>query len=231
MPASKKANELVNGPMVVGTIPSSAALQLALRLKPGAVDLFELRVDHFAGDPEPLLRAAARLRAPRIVTVRHRAEGGAAELSAARRRELFGRFLPLAQFIDIELRSLHALAGVADDARLAGAGVIVSAHFFKNTPPLARLKALRERARVAGADIFKIATLTRTLGNVLSLARLLVPAPRVETSVMGMGECGKLSRLLLACAGSRLNYGYLDAVQVPGQWPAPLLKQRLGELA
>ena len=38
-------------------------------------------------------------------------------------------------------------------------------------------------------------------------------------SVMGMGKFGKLSRPLLACAGSVLNYGFLDAVQVPGQGP------------
>jgi 3-dehydroquinate dehydratase len=47
---------------------------------------------------------------------------------------------------------------------------------------------------------------------------------------MGMGVFGKLSRLVLGRAGSVLNYGYLDTVQVLGQWPAALLKQRLLEL-
>jgi 3-dehydroquinate dehydratase-1 len=64
-----------------------------------------------------------------------------------------------------------------------------------------------------------------------TLARFLLRHPGVPISVMGMGEYGKLSRLLLARAGSVLNYGYLDVVQVPGQWPAPLLKERLAELA
>jgi len=45
-----------------------------------------------------------------------------------------------------------------------------------------------------------------------------------------MGTFGKLSRVTLAAAGSVLNYSYLEKAQVPGQWPAALLKERLAEL-
>jgi len=45
-----------------------------------------------------------------------------------------------------------------------------------------------------------------------------------------MGGLGPVSRLTLGRAGSVLNYGYLDQLQVPGQWPAELLRQRLREL-
>jgi 3-dehydroquinate dehydratase-1 len=45
-----------------------------------------------------------------------------------------------------------------------------------------------------------------------------------------MGPLGKVSRLVLAAAGSRLNYGYLDKPQVAGQWPARELALRLGEV-
>ena len=47
---------------------------------------------------------------------------------------------------------------------------------------------------------------------------------------MGMGPLGKISRLTLGRSGSVLNYGYLDKLQVPGQWPAERLKERLAEL-
>ena len=229
--ASKNGRDLQNHCHVVGTIPSPAALRCALGLKPGAVDLFELRVDHFADDPRKLWHAAPRLCAPLIVTVRHPAEGGAGGLSLARRRELYGQFLPAAKFIDLELRSARQLAATVADARARGVKLIVSAHFFKTTPSLARLETLRDRAFAAGADVFKVATLTRTLSEVLTLASLLARSPRLPLSVMGMGKFGKLSRPLLACAGSVLNYGFLDAAQVPGQWPAPLLKERLSEYA
>ena len=79
--ASKNRGDLHKNYAVVGTIPTAAALRRALRLKRGAVDLFELRVDHFAGDPREMLRAAPRLCAPCIVTVRHPAEGGAGALA------------------------------------------------------------------------------------------------------------------------------------------------------
>jgi 3-dehydroquinate dehydratase type I len=124
---------------------------------------------------------------------------------------------------------VRGLAAVIAYARTRDVKLIVSAHFFNSTPSLARLESLRNRAFAAGADIFKVATLTRTLTDVLTLASLLARRPRQALSVMGMGEFGKLSRTLLACAGSVLNYGYLDTVQVPGQWPAPLLKERLAE--
>ena len=47
---------------------------------------------------------------------------------------------------------------------------------------------------------------------------------------MGMGPMGRVSRLVLAAAGSCLNYGYLDRAQVPGQWPAAELKRRIAEV-
>ena len=191
--------------------------------------MFELRVDHFAADPRPIVRAIPHLPAPLIVTVRHPLEGGAGNLPVARRRELYWQFLPAAKYIDLELRSTRQLASTIDEARARGVGLILSAHFFKTTPGVAKLESLRDRAFAAGADVFKVATFTRTLPDVLTLAALLARSPRRALSVMGMGPFGKLSRPLLACAGSVLNYGYLDAVQVPGQWPAPLLKQRLAE--
>ena len=227
--ASKNRRDLQNNCHVVGTIPSPAALRCALGLKRGAVDLLELRVDHFADDPRKLLHDAPRLCAPLIVTVRHPAEAGAGTLSFARRAELYGQFLPVAKFIDIELRSVRPLAAPIAEARARGVKLILSAHFFKTTPDISKLESLRDRAFAAGADVFKIATLTRTLPEVLTLANLLARSPRLPLSVMGMGKFGKLSHSLLACAGSVLNYGFLDAVQVPGQWPAPLLKERLAE--
>ena len=205
MSASKKNRFLQKSPHVVGTIPSPEALAVALKMKPGAVDFFELRIDHFADDPAPLLRAAPRLKAPLIITVRHPAEGGHGALPLARRRELYAQFLPHAALLDLELRSLPALAGTVAEAQASGVAVIGSAHFFKTTPKFEKLDALYLRARAAGLDAFKIATLTRTPDDVHTLFRLLLRHPRTPISAMGMGPCGKLSRLLLAHAGSVLN--------------------------
>ncbi len=217
-------------PQVIGAVHSPAALRRALRIQPGDVDFLEIRVDSFAPDPAPLLRALPRLRVPLIITVRHPAEGGLHRLGLPRRRELFAQFLPFAALIDIELRSCAALAATITDARARGLRVIVSEHHFKTTPTTARLRQSIRRARAAGADICKLAALADTPAALARLLALFSRRPPLPLSVMGMGRYGKISRLLLAQAGSVLNYGYLDQPNASGQWEAVLLQKRLAEV-
>ena len=221
---------------VVGTIHSAASLSSGLQWRKGTLDFLELRVDAFAAEGaemDALEKSVARLKIPLIVTVRHPLEGGAGSLALAWRRALFGRFLPYASLVDVELRSAGALAEVIDRAQAQGVAVILSHHDFRATPSLARLKELRRKAARAGASVFKLACMTHTardlavLVDFVAASRASVPA----LAVMGMGVFGKISRLTLGRAGSVLNYGYLDRAQVSGQWPAPLLKERLRELS
>ena len=233
------ASKIVPG-AVVGTIHNPHALVAAQKLRPGAVDFLELRVDAFAALPhadEELTRVesvAGSLPAPLIVTVRHPKEGGSGQLPAIQRRNLLERFLPHATLIDVELRSTAQLSDVLREARTRGIGTILSHHDFKATPSLKRLQELARRAREAECTIFKVATMAHTAKALTTLMQFLTSqsgVPCVPTySVMGMGDFGKISRLVLAQAGSVLNYGFLDKLQVPGQWPAELLKKRLLEL-
>ncbi len=68
----------------------------------------------------------------------------------------------------------------------------------------------------------------RALAQLLGIFGKKQPLP---LSVMGMGRFGKISRLLLAQAGSVLNYGYLDRPNASGQWearPAQITPRRIG---
>jgi 3-dehydroquinate dehydratase-1 len=216
----------------VGTIHSPGALDAARRLKRGEVDLLEVRVDHFVDDLSGLLGAIKELATPLIVTVRRQQEGGAALLTFAQRAELYREFLPFAALIDVELRSAHVLSSVLRDAKKAGIGRILSWHDFKKTPSLGELRSLWEKARGFAPEIIKFATRTRTAKDLARLMEFQAGAPRKPAlSLMGMREFGKVSRLALAQAGSVLNYGYLGELQVSGQWPAKVLKNRLRELA
>ena len=230
MSGIKNSRDLSVRPKVVGAVHSPGALRRALRIRPGEVDLLEIRVDAFALDLAPLLRALPRLRVPLLITVRHPAEGGAHRLSFAQRRALFAQFLPFAALIDLELRSVEKLASTIADARARGVRVIVSDHHFKTTPPAAQLQHTIRRARAAGADICKIATLAETPAALARLLALFARSQPLPLSVMGMGRFGKISRLLLAQAGSVLNYGYLAEPNASGQWEAVLLQKRLAEL-
>jgi len=215
---------------VVGTIHSTAGLRQALKLKPEALDLLEIRVDAFAEATDQLLGSVTKLTIPLILTIRHPLEGAIHPMATARRRELFHQFLPLAAFIDVELRSVKTLTPIIEEARSRGIGVILSHHDFKRTPAQQRLQELAEDAHHLRADLFKLATTTTTPSDLVTLLAFLAHEKRIPLSVMGMGRFGKISRLLLAQSGSRLNYGFLDKAQVPGQWSASLLKARLSEL-
>src|SRR5687768_1434204 len=144
-------------PAIVGTIHSPAALRAALRLSPGAVDLLEIRVDHFAAHLPALHRAIGKLHAPLIITVRHPDEGGAPGLSVRTRRALYAEFLPHATLVDLDLRSARPLRDILEAALERGKKLILSWHRFETTPSLAELTRRRVAARKAGADIFKIA--------------------------------------------------------------------------
>jgi len=217
-------------PAIVGTIHSTQSLRQALKLRPGEVDFFELRVDHFVDAPERLLQAAPRLCAPAILTVRNRKEGGAITLSAQQRRDLFAHFLPAAALVDIELRSADELATTIRAAREKGIPVILSAHHFRLTPSAAELTRIVHAAKIAGADVVKIAAHIANSDELGRLLGLFDKHTDVPLSIMGMGPLGKVSRLVFACAGSLLNYGYLGSAQVPGQWGATVFKKRLLEL-
>ena len=216
--------------MIIGTIHSPGSLAAALRLRSGDLDLVELRVDAFAADPVPLLRAAPRLKVPCVVTVRHPAEGGAHDLGFARRRELYRQFLPHAAYIDVELRSVTMLDAVLKAARASGVKVILSSHDFRRTPSAAQLQQRVRLARRAGADVCKLAAHVSTAADLGRLLALFATRPPLPLSVMGMGPYGKMSRLLFARVGSVLNYGYLHRPNASGQWEARVLNARVSEL-
>jgi 3-dehydroquinate dehydratase-1 len=217
-------------PLVVGTIHSKGALQRALRLRRGEVDLLELRVDAFAEEAGVLLKAIPKLPAPLLLTVRHPKEGAMAALSLGERRELFGQFLPLCEWMDVEVRSLAQLAPVISRARAMGVRLIVSDHHFSRTPALEVLRRRLKLAQVVEPDVIKVAAAAKSPRDVSKLLDFLVTEPQGRLAVMGMGPYGQVSRLVLGSCGSVLNYGYLHEALVPGQWEATELKKRLLEL-
>ena len=216
---------------------ATLAAALALDPSPAAPDWLELRVDGFHERPETLDVLVARVPRPFVVTVRHPAEGGAAGAPADRktRQRLYEHFLTAGGVaaVDVEVRSLRALAGVVRKSRAHGCLVVASFHDFTGAPSAGVLREKARRAAGAGADVFKVAA---TVRRPAELARLLDfmewgREQRQTLAVMGMGPLGRVSRLALATAGSVLNYGYLGSgPQVPGQWSAATLRERIEEL-
>jgi len=203
---------------VVGVIASHADLDNALRMR-NRPDFFELRLDRLTDTVDQLENNLPRLRVPLIITARHPREGGANKLSVRQRRDLLTRFLPHADYIDVELRSASALLSLLTLAKHKKVRSIISFHNFKSTPLPPVLVAKARAAKACGANIFKIATRTDTPIELTRLLEFLI-RKRVNLSVaaMGIGKLGAISRILLARAGSALVYGSVSTeTDIEGQ--------------
>ena len=232
---SRRPLQIADKPLVVAAVHCPESLRAAERLplEPGAApDLLELRVDCFTGQLDLLGALAAAPPRPLVLTVRRPDEGGAdPRLDDAARAKLYARFLPTAAWVDVESRSLETLATMLEAARRNKTRIIVSCHDFQGVPTPARLRHLAGQAVEAGADVFKVAAVTNGPRDLARLLDFLAEESRLPLAVMGMGRLGKVSRVALAAAGSVLNYGYLGtSPQVPGQWPAAVLRARIDEL-
>ena len=198
-------------PRVVGVIASRADLDCALQLRTPP-DLFELRLDRLADIIEQLENKLAGLHGPLIITARHPQEGGAKNLSLAQRRDLLTRFLPHADYVDVELRSAFVLRPLLELAQKKRVRRIISFHNFKSTPILRILAAKAHAARAHGANIFKAATRTDTPNQLARLLQLVATKDLdLPVSAMGIGNLGAISRVLLARAGSVLVYASITA--------------------
>lgn len=220
MEKKKRRIRLVR-PNVVGVVHTPGGFRQSRRVD---VDAVEVRVDLLPGPPRA--DEIAGILQPVILTVRRFDEGGGRPLTEAARLALYLELLPAAAAVDLELRSVGVLGEVVQAARRAKKPVILSFHDFESTPSLARLRSLAVRAREAGADAVKIATKTETAADMARLLTLLGES-RAPLAVMGMGTLGRAARLLLARAGSVLNYGWLDRPLVPGQWSAAEFRELL----
>ena len=196
-------------PRIVGVIASHDDLHRAVRMR-GPPDLFEVRLDRLVGLVDQLENTLPKLRAPLIITARHPHEGGTGKLSLRQRRHLLARFLDHANYLDVELSSALALRRLLAIAKKKKVQRIISFHNFKSTPSTRLLMAKARAAKAHDANVFKVATRTDTP---MELARLLdfMKNSRVDLplAVMGIGNLGAISRVLLARAGSVLIYGSL----------------------
>jgi 3-dehydroquinate dehydratase-1 len=205
-------------PRVVAVIASRSDLDLAIRMH-RPPDLFELRLDHLVRATNEVEKNIPRLRSPVIITARHPQEGGANSLPLRERRTLLTRFLPYADYVDIELRSVFALKPLITLANQKKVRLIISFHDFKLTPAPRILLTKARAAEADGARIFKIATRTDTpleLGRLLDL--MTNRDVQLPVSAMGVGKLGAISRVLLARSGSVLVYASLTTrTNVEGQ--------------
>jgi len=227
---------LTEAPLVVGTVaPAGLAALAAAAPDARLADVIEARIDLSLGEadpvaPPPSSPSAATLRdifascrqleetgTTVLATIRMVADGGRWNEDAAR-LPLFEAALGdgRCSWVDVEVESDIA-AEVTERARRLGRRVIVSHHDFLGTPTGDELDAVVTRARAFHPDVIKVATRVDDLEGHDRLLELLRRHRGEALAVIGMGAIGRPLRTYLPAVGSRLTYGFVDAVAAPGQ--------------
>lgn len=215
-------------------------LEEAGRVTAAGVDIAEWRADYLlAARPDaPLRELPAALRdrlgaTPLLLTVRSAEEGGEVVLddaayAAAVEAVLVGG---AGDAVDLELARGRVLPGLVEQAREAGARVLVSSHDFAGTPPTAEMTDRLAAMAAAGADIVKIAVTARDPLDVIALLEATALADReldVPVVTMAMGPVGLVSRLCGELFGSAVTFGAVDRASAPGQVDVARLRDVVG---
>jgi 3-dehydroquinate dehydratase I len=214
-------------PSIVAVIASLRDFAEIANLPVEYFDICELRLDLLYGTLRETEALSRGIKSPKIVTVRDPGEGGANALPEAARVELFEQWLPHCDLIDVEFRNLDRYSELIERAEANEKQVIVSYHDFLSTPPVERLQEMLDSGGISDSRIFKVATNVSCWQDIEALVRFVQGNATVRVAAVGMGEFGKLSRLILPRLGSALVYGSLSVAVAPGQWPVAELARIL----
>jgi len=204
-----------NLPCLVATVGFADCVEAARRAQRDGADVIELRIDLFP-DPETaagrqtMLERVKEIKkacsAPLLATVRGRQEGGKYPGDESSRAELYLALLPYAQAVDVEIKAGAVRQAVLPAANRMGAPIILSNHDFEQCPADAAIEALIEEGFRLGAAMVKIAVTPKTQADVVRLLALTERNGGRCITIIGMGEVGRVSRLLFPHFGSRFTY-------------------------
>lgn len=196
---------------------SQTIIDEAVRI--GLLDIAEARIDLFTRiESDYVIAQLDRLKnTPTIATIRTQEEGGKWNQPEEERLRLFRAVLTRAGAVDIELNSLAIRDRVIEAAKAANRCVIISYHNFLTTPDNTFLEDRLQKAKEIGADIVKIATYIRSADDIRTLASLLLSHPLSNLLLLGMGDYGRITRILFPTLGLPMTFAYLDQPTASGQ--------------
>ncbi|NQZ56528.1 MAG: type I 3-dehydroquinate dehydratase [Lentisphaeraceae bacterium] len=204
---------------IVGTVSKTSTLNDMLQQveKLEVCDIIELRFDETMNFHECLtLCQKLRLHKKILLTIRTSREGGTWDICDNERYELFARFAPHVDYIDIELKSelfaKYSRQDFPDTLKVIG-----SFHDYDNTPANEDIAKLILSGRQWNLDIIKLACFTKTAEDYTRLESFLTEK---NICLIGMGEVGVKTRSEFPLKGSVFTYGYLDECAAPGQLSA-----------
>jgi 3-dehydroquinate dehydratase/shikimate dehydrogenase len=198
---------------ILSTSTTAARAEMT-RLAPLA-DLFELRLD--AMFEYDLARLLAERPRPIIVTNRAAVEGGFKTQDESARLSSLANAVRLgADYVDVELTSLHAFERLSPPSFRGSVQLIVSYHNFSSFPD--DLPAIARTIEATSANAVKVVATAHRLGDNLKIFDLLRAAAK-PTVALAMGELGQASRILAGKFGALFTFAAASAghESAPGQ--------------
>jgi len=189
-------------------------------------DIVEFRIDMLKEVSGEDIKKFAKY--PCIITVRPDWEGGYWKGNNEERLNLIKKAIECnAKFVDIELREEKNKEFVKFRDEIGSkTKIIISYHDFEKTPSKEKLVEIVEKALSLG-DIAKFATMANSKEDVLNILEVINKYPGKIIGI-GMGEKGKLTRILGVYFGSILTFAsYKGKSSAPGQVDVDTLKEIL----
>lgn len=183
------------------------------------VDLIEFRLDHLKPLPDVKeLFNILKVRKNKIVTLRPVSEGGESTLREEERIRILEALVEQrVEYVDIEYTTPR-VENFLRKADKHGVKTILSRHLLNGTPSFKELTILFNKMSGLNPSFVKISTMIKNKEDILNLAQLTLYADKTETSIIttGMGELGKITRILTPLIGSKIVY-----CSIPGEPAAP----------
>jgi len=153
-----------------------------------------------------------------ILTCRSRLEGGNFQRSEKDRISIIQEALRLKfDYIDIELSAINKINLKNKNKQLK---IICSYHDFKKTPSYEKLEEIASKMKKdKKCDIIKVVTMVKKEEDNQKLFQLLLNKDKKQKMiVLGMGEFGKITRILSPLLGGYLTFASLNEIEsAPGQ--------------
>ncbi len=170
------------------------------------IDVWEIRLDLIGPDWPEVVK---KLQKPWIACNRSPQEGGRGQSEEqARITELLKGLAAGAAIVDIELNSPMLDETVMRIKKRAQC--LISYHNLLETPDINFLTEVARRQQKAGADICKIVTHARVMGDNLLLLQLIKQNPDIRMAAFAMGAEGRLSRVLSPLAGAYFTFASIE---------------------
>ena len=202
----------MNPRICVSIIPKTAeeAQQLIDKAEEASADLIEVRLDTFR-EFEHLAEVASLGKTPKIATLKPLDQGGKFTGTEIQQRQILVNAVKSGfAYVDIDLEATNPRKFITE-TRERGAKIIVSSHNFKTTPESSELTHILDKEIRYDADVCKIVTTVNDIEDNLTLLNFLsANSNKARVVCFGMGEKGKLSRLLSPMFGGYFTFASLE---------------------